>query len=398
VTTSIRELLDQARVAQQLAQQHKPVDPGLAIEARQVIGAATAGLRRLQEHWRADWNPDKPAHQLVTALTEACAEVQAGTGPTTTRPAQLVAVAGDAVATLCGPANPAPDRWAIALTVAVIISDAADTYRIHGPALPDRAITAAHAAGLAILRPGRRYVPGAATGVLDLPITPPPAILADPLARAAAAAAAIDRILTLAAIDHTRPPVTVYELRALALAFRTATQLIGTELGTDATRAGQAWEHVRQLARGLRDGAGPAPDGPEPLLRNCAQLHDNLHHWTQQPDHDPATPTLQEILAHVASNAGNLANQAHRFAGRVYAPAWEFPARESRIGELLRRQAVIIDTEDTVVLTEALQKAETATAQLITAGMSIGLGEYPMISPERAPTLPCSPAIDAPGI
>jgi hypothetical protein len=387
MTTSIRDLLAQVRTLQQAAQQQPP-DPELAGEARQVIGLASTSLRRLQEHWRPDWNPDKPAAQLVAQLTEACAIVEAGNGPLISHPAQLTAVAGDAVGTLCGQANPAADRWAIAVAIAGTVCDAATSYRVHGPAVLDKAAAVAEQAAVAVLRAGRRYVPGPTTGVLDLPIASPSHLLPHPLARAAAAAAEIDRILALAAVDHTRPAVTVYELRSLALAFHTTTQLTGPRLGISPASAAQAWDDVRQLARGMDDGAKPAPDGPERIVRSCAELHDNLHRWAQSDLPGPDTsPTLREILARVASSAGNIAEQAHRLAGRLYNRADAYPPRETRVTEMLHGQAVIVDAEDLTVLVEAIRVAEIASAELITVGAEVGtgLGDYPVLSAEPLP-------------
>lgn len=137
----------------------------------------------------------------------------------------------------------------------------------------------------------------------------------------------------------------------------------------------------------MRDGVEAAPDGAERLVRNCAQLHHGLLQLPHRGTNPDDITTMHEILSRIASSAGRLATQANRLAGRVYAPARDYPVRETRLGELLRQQAIIIDSDDVAVLVDAFEAAESATARLITADRPLrtGLGDYPLIQTQPLP-------------
>ncbi|MFL6163565.1 MAG: hypothetical protein ACJ74U_15240 [Jatrophihabitantaceae bacterium] len=383
MTTNIRDLLGQV-IDLQLNQQTGPADSDAATDARLAIGAAAGVLDKLQI-WRPDWTPRHAARKLTEQLQAACAYVQAGNDPRAeSRSQTLMAAAGDAVGTLCGSATSALDRWTITLTVAEVVRHSGSTYTANGPMLPDPAITAARTAAASVARAGLHMPPHQLhRALIDLPIPGRAYPTLQPLSRATAAAAVIDYALARGAADDSTHFVSLYELRALALAFEHTTRQASTALNLPGQAAATAWAKVRQLARLLRDGHQPVIDGPEILLRNAADLHHNLAQHSHQPLDPADQPALTELLLHVANSADSLARHTLRMAGRVYTRADQFPVPESRVQQHLQRQPIIADSQDLAVLRCAVRAAEGATADLINptverAGMEIGLGPYPL--------------------
>jgi hypothetical protein len=399
MTTSLSELLGLVRQLQRL-DQVRPRDPQLAWAARQTIGAAASGLRHLiVRQWQPDWSPERPGRQLTAALQQACFTVQAGNpGGPLAHPALLMATASDAVGVICGHATPAADRWVVTLALARVVRASAAAYTAHGPSLGDSHIDAARAAAVAVTQAGRRLLTGTTPRILDLPI-PGPAISApDTLGRAVAAAAAIEHILAASAVDHTRPAVTVYELRALAAAFQAVAQLAGAELGTDSGPAERAWARVRQFARSITDGARPDPDDPERLLRGAAQLHDDLEAAADTSHGDPRwAATLHEVTTNVVGSAGHLTAHAYRMAGRVYARADHLPPNDSRVTQRLRRQPIVLNANDLQPLADTLTAAEAASTALTQPSPTPnpGIGDYPIMNSEPLP-VPRGASIDPP--
>ena len=264
----------------------------------------------------------------------------------------------------------------------------ASIYIEHGPTLTDHPVQKAGNLAVAIARAGRRLAPSTTRCVLDLPIPSALDIMPNPLSRAAQAATEIDYTLTRATTGERAQIVSVYELRALSSAFQTTVRVAGEELGTCSTDAERSWATVRDLARRLVDGARPSLDGPEQLVRRGADLHDSLLRYSTGRGARPGDPAaLQQILTHTAGGAAGLLRHTERMAGRVYARADQFPVRESRVSEHLRRQAFILNHDDLRVLVDALRAAETATTAMTAAADTGGLGEYPVTVPIEPPPL-----------
>jgi hypothetical protein len=388
VTTSLRDLFDDALV--QL--------PEIATDARQTVGVAARVLDQIQLHapWREDWRPGRETRQLTESLAEACAAVEAGNLPhDLARPARLLAIAGDAVGTLFGPATPAADRWAIATSVADLVRRCTTIYAQTGPSLPDRPVQDAHGRAMDILLAGRHLEPHTARCILDVPIPSSVPVPHDPLGQAVAAAAHIDHRLARRAALNV-PAVGVYELRAISLAFTAAMDLAHTALPETSPAPASAWRRVHQLARQLVDGAQPPAAGHEPLFRYAIQLHQH----TTRLDADALTGQANQLHAiadHAAATAASLIKHTHDLAGAVYAYAHQFPVPETRVAAHLRRQPFILDQADLAVVGEALQHAAIACGQVAGTGAdNWDLGIYPelqRIEPQQLGQQPLSPSL-----
>jgi hypothetical protein len=389
VTTSIRDLLEET-IAQL---------PTAATQARQTIGTAAAVLDQIQNSapWRADWRPTRHTRQLTEDLAHACRHVHAGNLPTDpARQVRLLAIAGDAIGTLCGPATPAADRWAIATTVADIVRRCTTIYTETGPTLPDRAVHHAHDRAVAILLAGRHLEPNTARCILDLPIPSSTPVPADPLSQAVAAAEQIDyRIARRGSL--ALPEIRVYELRAVALAFTAAMDLAHTALPDTTPAPAKAWRKVHQLSRHLHDGAQPSATGPEPLLRHAIHLQRHITRLGTRAELAGADTALCAIADHAANTAASLIDHTHKLAGALYAHAHQYPVPETRAAEHLRRQPFILDTTDVSVLGQALRDAATVSGQLAgTATDSWDLGNYPQL--QRIQPLPTGHQPHSPSI
>jgi hypothetical protein len=391
VTTSIRDLLGQV-AKQQLQYQATRADPQAAADARLVIGAAGAVLGKL-DVWRPDWTFRHKARRLTDQLHAACEKVNAGNeARATSRSHALMTAAADAAGIMCEPAIAAADRWAITIAVADIVRHSTTAYTANGPALPEPPVTKARTAAIAVARAGLLLPPQELhRGLIDLPIPGQPNLIPDPLLRAAAAAAEIDHLLARAVADEDRGFVSVYELRALALAFQHTVQRTGATLDRPFERAPAAWAKVRGLARLLHDGLQPAIDGPEILIRRAAQLHQDLD---QHPDSElDAGDRLvyAELLLHAANSADSLSHHVRRMAGRVYARADRFPVTDSRVQQHLRGEPFVADINDLVVLRDALRAAERSTTELAYAladplGINLRIEPYPLTNPVTHPS------------
>jgi hypothetical protein len=399
VTTSIRDLLDQVAKLQ-LQHQTARADPQAATDARLVIGAAAAVLDKL-DVWRPDWTAWHKARRLTNQLQAACAMVNAGNDPhPTSRSYALMAAAADATGILCESATSAADRWSITIAVADIVRHSTTAYAANGPALPDRDVARARTVAITIARAGLLLPPQELhRGLIDLPIPGPPNLLPDPLSRAAAAAAEIDHVLARVVAEETRGFLSIYEFRALALAFQHTAQRTAAVLDQPSARAPAAWGKVRALARLLHDGLRPASDAPEVLVRRAAQLH---HDLDRHPDSDLDAGdrlVLAELLMHAANSADSLTHHIRRMAGRVYAYADRFPVPESRVAQHLRRKPFIADTNDLAIVRQALHAAERTTTELAyqltdPIGINLRTEPYPLTNPVTHP----STVLPPPGI
>ncbi len=364
MSTSIRDLLGQVTKLQ-LQHQTTRANPAAADDARLVIGTAGTVLSKL-EVWRPDWTSRHKFRQLTDQLQRACAAVHAGNPPpATSRSYILMATAADAVGVLCASAITAADRWTIAVAVADLVRHGTTAYALNGPVITEPAIAAARTAAINVARAGL-HVPSQAPrrSLLDLPIPVPPHLLPDPLLRAEAAAAEIDHLLARTATDETRESISLYELRAVALAFQHTIQHTASALGEPSQSTAAAWAKVRGLARLLQDGQRPAIGAPETLVRRAAQLHHELDRPSDADLDAGDRLVYAELLLHAANSADSLTYHVHRMAGRVYARADQYPTSESRIEQRLLRQPFIADINDLVVLMRALQTAERSTTVL----------------------------------
>lgn len=398
MTTSIRQLLQHVTERQLLHYRAGDADPEAASDARLVIGAAADVLGKL-DNWRPDWTPRHAARQLTTQLQTACAAVQAGNHPyPNSRSHALMAITADAVGTLYGSTSSAADRWNLTLAVADAIRHATSVYYTNGPELADPAIATVRTAAIDIARTGLRTPPRRLhRSLVDVPIPGGFSDLPDPLRQAAVAAAVIDHHLARAATDDAHGPVSLYELRSLALAFEHTVIRAGTAFTTSAHDPATAWSHVRQLARLLHDGQRPASDAPEILVRKAAQLHHDL-------DRSGATPldavdrlVLSEILVHVANSADSLVHHIPHLSGQVYARADQFPTLEARASQQLRHEPFIANVEDLAILQAALRVAERTTLRLAECeGSNLALAPYPLIAPAPVMPITASPSIGPP--
>jgi hypothetical protein len=399
VSTSIRDLLGQVTMLQ-LQHQTTRADAHAATDARLATGAAGAVLGKL-DVWRPDWTFGHNGRRLTTQLQAACANVQAGNDPhSTSRSHALMAAAADAASILCGPAIPAYDRWTIAIAVADVVRHSTTAYAATGPALPDPAVAAARSAAIEVARAGLLSLSQEPRrGLIDLPIPAKSSLLDDPLSRAVAAAAEIDHALARALADETQGFVSIYELRAIALAFQHTSQRTVTALGMPSDHAPAAWAKVRGLARLLHDGFRPAIDAPEILVRRAAQLHQDLDKYPGSELNASDRLVFAELLQHAANSADNLTHHIYRMAGRVYARADHFPVTESRVEQHLRREPFIADINDLAILREALQAAERSTTELACAlidplGVNLRIEPYPLTNPlMHLSTTPGQPGI-----
>jgi hypothetical protein len=262
------------------------------------------------------------------------------------------------------------------------------TYLTRGPALRDRAVTAARTAAIAVAHAGLQTPPRQShRGLIDLPIPTSPSLISDPLLRAAAAAAEIEHILARTASEESRGFVSLYELRALALTFEHTAQQAGAALGTPTERTVAAWAQVRQLARQLHDGKRPAIDGAETLLRRAAQLHHDLaRHARTRPD-TASGPHFTEMLLNMANSAESLTYHVRRMAGRVYARADRFPTLESRVQQHLHREPFIANIDALEILQAAVGSAEFSSRLLAAhSENTLEWEPYPLTNPLTATT------------
>ncbi len=391
MTTSIRDLLDQVAKLQ-LQHQAARADPQAATDARLVIGASAAVLDKL-DVWRPDWTAWHKARRLTNQLQAACAMVDAGNdAQRATRSYALMTAAADATGILCEPAISAAARWTITIAVADIVRHSTTAYAANGPVLPDRDVARARTAAIAVTRAGLLLPQELHRGLIDFPIPGPPNLLPDPLSRAAAAAAEIDHVLARAVTEETRRFVSVYELRALALAFQHTVQRTAVALDKPSTRAPAAWAEVRGLARLLHDGLRPASDAPELLVRRAAQLDHDLDRHPDSELDAGARLVFAELLMHAANSADNLTHHIRRMAGRVYAYADRFPVPESRVEQQLRREPFIADANDLAILQQALRAAERSITELAyqltdPVGINLRIEPYPLTNPLMHPSI-----------
>jgi hypothetical protein len=400
VSTSIRDLLGQVAMLQTQHQTSRS-SPQAATDARLAIGAAGAVLGKL-DVWRPDWTFGHKARRLTNQLQAACVEVHAGNDPhSTSRSHALMAAASDAAGILCEPSIPGYDRWTMAVAVADVVRRSTAAFAANGPVLADPTVAAARSAAIDVARAALLSAPSQEhhRGLIDLPIPAKSNLIADPLSRAAAAAAEIDHLLARAVAAENRGFISIYELRAVALTFQHTVQRATAALDKPPERATAAWTNVRGLARLLHDGLRPAIDAPEILLRRAAQLHQDLDRHADSELDTGERLAFAELLLHAANSADSLTHHTYRMAGRVYARADRFPVTESRVQQHLGREPFIADINDLAILRDALRAAEQSTSELAytladPVGVNLRIEPYPLTNPlVHLSTVPAQPGI-----